>query len=75
MLLLLFARDGVLPACICDSAKEKIQGKFYQKHKNAAYHYTLPGKMLQKKSLKSLRKGPVMSCCSPEHQNVCEMTA
>ena len=35
-LLLLFAKDGALPACICNNAKEMIQGKFYQKLKNAA---------------------------------------
>ena len=28
-LLLLFARDGVFPAYICDNAKEMVQGKFY----------------------------------------------
>ena len=37
-LLLLFARDEVLPACICDNAKKMVQGKFYQKLKDAAYH-------------------------------------
>ena len=37
-LLLLFARDGVPPACICDNAKEMIQGKFYQSLKDAACH-------------------------------------
>ena len=35
-LLLLFARDGVPLACICDNAKEMIKGKFYQKLKDAA---------------------------------------
>ena len=34
-LLMLVAWDGVLPACICISAKEMIQGKFYQKLKDA----------------------------------------
>ena len=33
---LLFARDGVLPACICDNAKDVIQGNFHQKLKDAA---------------------------------------
>ena len=28
-LLLLVSRDGVLPACICNNAKQMIQGKFY----------------------------------------------
>ena len=33
---LLFARDGILPACICNNAKEKVQCKFQQKLKDAA---------------------------------------
>ena len=37
-LLLLFARDGVPQACICDNAKGMIQCKFYQKLKEAACH-------------------------------------
>ena len=37
-LLLLFARDGVPPACICDNAKEIVQGKFHQKLKDDACH-------------------------------------
>ena len=32
---LLFARDGVLPAYICDNSEEIIQGKFHQKLKDA----------------------------------------
>ena len=36
-LFLHFGRDGVPPACMCENAKEMIQGKFYQKHKDAAY--------------------------------------
>ena len=35
---LLFARDGVLPAYKCDNAKEMVQGKFYQKLKEAVCH-------------------------------------
>ena len=35
---LLFARDGVPPACIHDNAKEMMKGKFYQKLKDAACH-------------------------------------
>ena len=31
-----FSRDGVLPACICNHAKEMIQGKFYQKLEGSA---------------------------------------
>ena len=34
--LLVFAWDGVPPACICDNAKEMVQGKFYHKLKDAA---------------------------------------
>ena len=36
MLSLLLAWDDVPPACICDNAKEIIQGKFHQKLKDAA---------------------------------------
>ena len=36
--LLLFAKDGVLPACICNNAKDMIHGKFNQKLKDAACH-------------------------------------
>ena len=35
---LLFARDLVPTARICYNAKEIVQGKFYQKLKDAAYH-------------------------------------
>ena len=37
-LLLLFAWDGVTPACTCNNAKEMVQGKFYQKCKDTACH-------------------------------------
>ena len=58
---LLFARDGVLPACICDSSKEMIQGKFYQKLHDAAlswnsWSHILHDQMLQKERLKRSRK-------------------
>ena len=33
---LLFARDGVPPACICNNAKNMIQGKKYKKLKDTA---------------------------------------
>ena len=36
---LLYVRDGVLPTCICDNAKEMVQGKFSQKLKEAACHF------------------------------------
>ena len=32
----MFASDGVSSACICNNSKELIQGKFYQKLKDAA---------------------------------------
>ena len=35
---LLFDRDGFLPSCICDDAKEMVQSKFHQKLKDAACH-------------------------------------
>ena len=33
-LLLLFAKDGFLQACVCENAKEMIQVKFYEKLKD-----------------------------------------
>ena len=59
---LLFVRDGVLPACICDNAKEMIQGKFSQKLKEAACHlkqletYT-PWSNAAEREIKGLKKG------------------
>ena len=38
ILLLLFAQDGVPLVCICDNAKEMIQGEFHQKLNDAACH-------------------------------------
>ena len=38
-----FATDGVLPACISDNAKEMVQGKLYQKVKDAACHLKSDG--------------------------------
>ena len=35
---LMFARDGVLQDCIFDNVEEMVQGKFYQKLKDAACH-------------------------------------
>ena len=35
---LLFARDGVPPACICNNTKEVEQSKLYHKLKDAACH-------------------------------------
>ena len=35
---LLFTRDGFLPACSCNNAKEMVQGKFYQKLNDASCH-------------------------------------
>ena len=61
-LLLLFARDGIPPACICDKSKEIIKGTFYQKLKDAAYHlkqleqYT-PWTDAAEREIKKLKKG------------------
>ena len=59
---LLFARDGVLPACIHDNTKEMLQDKFYQKLKDAACHlkklepYT-PWSNAVEREIKELKKG------------------
>ena len=37
-LLLLLARDEVLPACICYITKEMVEGKFYLKLNDAVCH-------------------------------------
>ena len=61
-LLLLFARDGVPPACVCDNVKEMIQGKFYQKLNDSACHlkqlepYT-PWSNATESEIKKLKKG------------------
>ena len=70
ILQLLYARDGVPLACICDTAKEMIQGKLYQKLKDAACHlkqlepYTpwLNAAEKEKEKKKSSKKGPIISC-------------
>ena len=77
---LLFARNDVLPACICNNAKEILQGKFYQKLKDAACQlkqlepYT-PWSNDEKRGTKELQKGLVVSCCGQEHLNAYGMTA
>ena len=59
---LLFARDGCLPACILNNAKEVIQGMFYQKLKDAACYliqlepYT-PWSNAAEREIKELKKG------------------
>ena len=59
---LLFVRDDVLSTCICDYAKEMIQGKFHQKLKDDACHlkqlelYT-PWSNATKREIKELKKG------------------
>ena len=59
---LLLARDGVLPACICNNAKKMVHGKFYWKLKDAACHlkqlapYT-PRSNAAEKEIKELKKG------------------
>ena len=35
----LLFRDDILLACICDNAKEMIQGKFYQKLTDDTCHW------------------------------------
>ena len=40
-----------------------------------SWSHILPGQMLQKERSKKLRKRPVISCCSPEHQSADGMTA
>ena len=39
-LLLMFARDCVLSACMCNNANEMIQGRFHQKLENFACQLT-----------------------------------
>ena len=59
---LLFVRDGVPPTCICDNARELVQGKFHQKLKEAACHlrqlepYT-PWSNAAEREIKDLKKG------------------
>ena len=59
---LLFARDGLLPACICNNTKEMVQGKFYQKLKDVICHlkqlepYT-PWSNAAEREIKKLQKG------------------
>ena len=59
---LLFVRDGVPPTCICDNARELVQGKFHQKLKEAACHlrqlepYT-PWSNAAEREIKELKKG------------------
>ena len=58
---LLFMRNDVPPTCICDNAKELIQGKFHQKLKEAACHlkqlepYT-PWSNATERDIKELKK-------------------
>ena len=65
---LLFAKDQVSPACICDNAKELVQDKIYPKLKDAACHlrelmpYTPWSNAAERERLKRLRKGQVMNC-------------
>ena len=60
--LLLFARDGVLPACICNNAKEMIYGKVCHKLKYAACHLKqlelyIPWSNAAEREIKELKKG------------------
>ena len=72
---LLFTWDIVPPACIWDNAKEIIQGKFHGSSKMLQLSWNnwsqiLSGQILQKKRLKSLRKGLVISYCGQEHKTL-----
>ena len=68
---MLFARDGVLPACIHDNAKEMIHGKIHQKLKEAACYlkqleqYT-PWSKAAEREIKELE---VLHFCSSDHQS------
>ena len=59
---LAFMKDGVSPTCICDNAKELVQGKFHQKLKEAVCHlkqlepYT-PWSIAAEREIKELKKG------------------
>ena len=59
---LLFARDGVQPACIGNNSKEMVQGKIHQKLKDAVCYlkqlesYT-PWSNAAERELKDLKKG------------------
>ena len=68
--MLLFVRDGVQPA-YCDKAKEMIKVSYIKRSKILHVIETVghTGHMLQKEKLKSLRMGPVISCCGPEQQS------
>ena len=72
---LLFVRDGVPLTCICDNAKELVQGKFHQKLKEAACHlkqlepYT-PWSNAAEREIKQLKKGAgckVLRSRAPKH--------
>ena len=61
-LLLLFARDGVPPACICNNGQEMVKGKLYHKFKDVACHlkqledYT-PWSTATEREINDLKKG------------------
>ena len=76
---LLFARDAVLPAYICNNVKDMIQGKFCQKLKDATLHLKQfepdnPWSNAAEREMKELKIGAGCSYCSPEHQSTCGMT-
>ena len=62
---ILFVRDGIPPTCICDNARELVQGKLNQKLKEAACHLTQlepypPWSNAAEREIKELKKG---ACC------------
>ena len=74
---LLFARYGLLLACIHDNAKKLLQRMFNQKLKDASFHlkhlesYT-PWSNDAKHEIKEFKR-LVISCWSLEHLSTCEM--
>ena len=64
---LLFVRDGVQPTCICDNAKEMIQGKFNQELNEVACHLKQlepypPWSNAAEREIKELKKGAGHKC-------------
>ena len=62
ILSLLFVRHGVPPTCICDNAREMIQGEFSQNLKEAACHLkklepSTPWSNAAERDIKELKKG------------------
>ena len=54
---LLLVSDGVPLTCICDNAKEMIQGKFHQKLTDAACHLKQLKPYTAEREIKELKNG------------------